>query len=114
MLEKDLSVSMLQVYLNPILLMTDGIGSLVILIYGGYGVINGTMTLGVLLGFIAYLGVMRFPIRMLAFNTSQLNLARGAGDRIEEILHSPDQKRHDTGSLTTPIRACWSSARTLR
>ena len=103
MLQKDLSVSMLQVFLNPILLTTDGIGALVILIYGGYGVLNGTMTIGVLLGFVAYLGVMRFPIRMLAFNTSQLNLARGAGDRIEEILESPDQKRHDTGTLTTPI-----------
>ncbi|MFP4114997.1 MAG: ABC transporter ATP-binding protein [Spirochaetota bacterium] len=104
MFNKDLSVSILQVHLNPILLMTDGVGSLVILLYGGYGVINGTMTIGVLLAFVAYLGVMRFPIMILAFNTSLMNLARGAGDRIQEILQSPDQKRHDTGTLEQPIK----------
>ncbi|MFW5783921.1 MAG: ABC transporter ATP-binding protein, partial [Spirochaetota bacterium] len=104
MFNKDLGVSILQVHLNPILLMTDGVGSLVILLYGGYGVINGTMTIGVLLAFVAYLGVMRFPIMILAFNTSLMNLARGAGDRIQEILQSPDQKRHDTGTLEQPIK----------
>lgn len=103
MFDKDLRVAMLQVHLNPILLMTDGVGALIVLLYGGYGVINGTMTLGVLLAFVAYLGVMRFPTQILAFNTSLINLARGAGDRIQEILQSPDQKRHDTGTRRDPI-----------
>jgi ATP-binding cassette subfamily B protein len=113
MFDKDLGVALLQVHLNPILLITDGIGALIILLYGGYGVIQGTMTLGVLLAFVAYLGVMRFPIMILAFNTSLINLARGAGDRIQEILQSPDQKRYDTGTRRDPIegRVAFESVR---
>lgn len=104
MFEKDLKVGLLQVHLNPILLMTDGVGSLIILLYGGWQVMNGTMTLGVLFAFVAYLGVMGFPIRILAFNTSLISLARGGIERISEILNSPDQKRHNTGSSTAPIQ----------
>lgn len=104
MLEKDLNMSLLQVLLNPVLLLTDGVGSLIILWYGGYQVISGTMSLGVLFAFVSYLGVMRFPMLILAFNTSLLNLARGACTRVFEILDAPDQKRYDTGTYKEPIR----------
>ena len=104
MYDKDLRVGLLQVHLNPILLMTDGVGSLVILLIGGYQVMNGTMSLGVLFAFVAYLGIMGFPIRILAFNTSLISLARGGITRIQEILDSPDQKRHNTGTSTEPIQ----------
>jgi ABC-type multidrug transport system fused ATPase/permease subunit len=104
MYERDLRVGLLQVHLNPILLMTDGIAAMIILVYGGYLVIMGEMSLGVLFAFVTFLGIMAFPIRILAFNTSLLSLARGGIRRIEEILHSPDQKRHNTGTSTVPIR----------
>ncbi|MFP4644078.1 MAG: ABC transporter ATP-binding protein [Spirochaetales bacterium] len=103
MLEKDLDMSLLQVLLNPVLLLTDGVGSLVILLFGGYQVIEGTMSLGVLFAFVSYLGVIRFPMNILAFNTSLLNLATGACNRLFEILNAPDQKRYDTGTCTGPI-----------
>ena len=103
MLEKDLDMSLLQVLLNPVLLLTDGVGSLVILLFGGYQVIEGTMSLGVLFAFVSYLGVMRFPMNILAFNTSLLNLATGACNRLFEILNAPDQKRYDIGTHTAPI-----------
>ncbi len=103
MLEKDLDMSLLQVLLNPVLLLTDGVGSLVILLFGGYQVIEGTMSLGVLFAFVSYLGVMRFPMNILAFNTSLLNLATGACNRLFEILNAPDQKRYDKGTHTEPI-----------
>lgn len=99
----DVGVSLLQVHLNAILLLTDGIGSLTILLYGGYQVISGTMSLGVLLAFLGYLGVIAFPVRILAFNTSLISQANGAADRILEILHSPDQQRFNCGNHTEPI-----------
>lgn len=92
MLKRDITMSMLQVHLGVILLLTNGVGSLIILLYGGYLVVNGQMTPGVLLAFIAYLGIMQFPINMLAFNTSLMNLARGAGDRISEIFNTPERR----------------------
>ncbi|MFW5684224.1 MAG: ABC transporter ATP-binding protein [Spirochaetota bacterium] len=103
MLEKDLGVSLLQVYLNPILLVSDGVGALVILLFGGWQVIEGTMSLGVLLAFVAYMNLMRFPITILALNTSMVTMAEGATTRIQEILDTPDQKAEDTGTRTDPM-----------
>lgn len=103
MLEKDLGLARLQVLLNPILLLTDGVGALIILLFGGYQVVTGAMTLGVLFAFVSYLGVMRFPMLILAFNTSLVNLAAGACNRLAEILDTPDQKRYDTGTCTDSI-----------
>jgi len=103
MLERDLDASLLQANLNPILLLTDGVGSLVILLFGGYQVITGTMSLGVLFAFVTYLGVMGFPMRILAFNTALVALARGASERLQEIFSSPDQKRLDRGHRTDRI-----------
>ena len=85
----DIGLSMLAVNLNSVLMTANGAGSLVILIVGGFQVIAGTMSLGVLLAFVSYLGIMGFPIAMLAFNTSIINQAKGAAVRIFELLESP-------------------------
>ncbi|MBN1646455.1 MAG: ABC transporter ATP-binding protein [Spirochaetales bacterium] len=100
---RETEMALLQVYLNPLLLIVNGLGSLLILLYGGLQVINGHLSLGVLLAFISYLGIMGFPVNMLAFNTSLINLAAGAGRRVMEVLTTPDQKRHDTGSSVQPF-----------
>ncbi|GAB6089029.1 ABC transporter ATP-binding protein [Spirochaeta dissipatitropha] len=103
MLQKDSAVALLQVNLNSILLLTDGIGSLLILLFGGYMVIEGTMSLGVLLAFFGYLSVISMPVLLLSFNTSLINQAKGAAVRILEILNSPDQQRFNCGSLAADI-----------
>lgn len=103
MLQRDLDAALPQAYLNPILLITEGAASLVLLMVGGYGVIQGTTQLGTLVAFIIYLGIISFPLRILAFNTALINLARGASERITEILETPDQTRHDTGTRRDTI-----------
>lgn len=103
MLQKDTAVALLQVNLNSILLLTDGLGSLLILLYGGYMVIEGAMSLGVLLAFFGYLSVISMPVLLLSFNTSLINQAKGAAVRILEILNSPDQQRFNCGSLSEEI-----------
>ncbi|MDZ7722536.1 MAG: ABC transporter ATP-binding protein [candidate division KSB1 bacterium] len=102
--EADIYVTTLQAHLNPILQLTAGIGSLLILVYGGYQVITGDMSLGVLLGFVTYLMIMRFPLMILAFNTSLINLARGAAVRINEILTITDQRENDRGEVKKHIQ----------
>lgn len=98
MLQRDLDAALPQAYLTPVLLVTEGVAALVLLVVGGYRVINGDAQLGTIVAFIIYLGIMSFPLRILAFNTALINLARGAAGRINEILHTPDQTRHDSGS----------------
>lgn len=103
MYQADLKASLLQAHLNPILLISDGVGSLIILLYGGFRVIDGTMSLGILLGFISYLGILRFPISILAFNTATISRAQEASRRIREILDSSDQIQLGTGTRRTRI-----------
>ncbi|MFO8043636.1 MAG: ABC transporter ATP-binding protein, partial [Alkalispirochaeta sp.] len=100
---RDLAAALPQAYLNPILLVTEGVGAMVLLAVGGMRVMNGETPLGTLVAFVAYLGIMGFPLRILAFNTAMVNLARGAADRVMEILHRPDQLRHDGGARRTAI-----------
>ncbi len=104
MLTRDLAAALPQAHLNPLLLMVDGVGALILLVVGGMQVINGGMTLGTLLSFISFLAVMGFPLRILAFNTSLINQGRGAMERILEIINSPDQHRHNLGTLTAPLQ----------
>jgi ABC-type multidrug transport system fused ATPase/permease subunit len=101
---RESGMTLLQAYLNPLLMLTNGIATLVILAFGGYHVITGGMSLGILLAFVAFLAMMNFPVGMLAYNTSVVNLARGAGTRIGEILDTPDQTRLDTGTVKEPFR----------
>ncbi len=102
--KRETGMSLLAAYLNPLLLLTNGLAALAVVIYGGYLTVSGLMSLGVLLAFVAFLGLMNFPVGMLAFNTSMIALARGAARRIGEILDTPDQTRADTGTATDAFR----------
>ncbi|WP_052078809.1 ABC transporter ATP-binding protein [Spirochaeta lutea] len=97
--EAGMKVADLQARLNPLLILTNTLGTLVIVLYGGIQVIQGTgnTTLGTLLGFITYLSIMGFPVFILAFNTSLLSLASGASRRIHEVLSQSDQRQENSG-----------------
>lgn len=97
LLKREKELSLLQVYLNPLLLLINGIGTLVIILYGGWQYINGDLSMGILMGFITYLGLMGWPVAMLAFNTSLVSQALGAATRISEIIKAPDQKQQNQG-----------------
>ncbi|TVQ26293.1 MAG: ABC transporter ATP-binding protein [Spirochaetaceae bacterium] len=103
MLDADLKASLLQASLNPILMISDGIGGLIVLLYGGLRVIEGSMSLGVLLGFISYLGILRFPISILAFNTATISMADGASERLRALLDTPDQKAESSGRRSSRV-----------
>lgn len=97
--DSSMEVADLQAKMNPMLIVTSTIGSLVILLYGGIQILNGseTMSLGILLGFMTYLAIIGFPLFILAFNTSLISLASGAALRIDEILSKSDQRHENKG-----------------
>jgi ABC-type multidrug transport system fused ATPase/permease subunit len=103
--QADSRVYGIQARMNPLMLLTGTIGTLVITIYGGYQIIQGTglMTLGTLLGFLTFLGILGFPISMIAQNVSLISLASGAAQRIQEVLNGPDQRHRKAGNLSTKI-----------
>jgi ABC-type multidrug transport system fused ATPase/permease subunit len=96
----------LQARMNPVLILTNTLGSLIIVLYGGWQIVSGTgdMTLGTLLGFMSYLAIIGFPVYILAFNTSTMSLASGATARIHQVLSQSDQRQRDNGHRRDRIR----------
>ncbi|WP_053228242.1 ABC transporter ATP-binding protein [Spirochaeta cellobiosiphila] len=101
---EETNLATLQAVFNPLILVVNGVGTLIVLLYGGYQVMMGQLSLGILLAFITYMGIMRWPISLLAPNTSLFNMALGAITRIEEIFNLPDQKHAETGSFKKEIK----------
>jgi len=57
-----------------------------ILWYGGMRVIDGSMTVGELTQFLAYLGILQMPVRMLGMMVNSFARASSCGVRLFEIL----------------------------
>ncbi|MFG1790965.1 ABC transporter ATP-binding protein [Nocardia sp. NPDC049149] len=57
--------------------------------YGGYAVVNGSMTLGSLVAAITLANFLQWPIIWTGFLLAELNDARTAGDRYWEIIDTP-------------------------
>ena len=76
---------------------------LIILLFGGIQVIKGNLTLGELVAFNSYVGMLLWPMRSIGniINLSQRYIA--ARDRLLEILNSPLEKE-DIDAICPPIR----------
>ena len=66
----------------------------IIIGYGGIRVANGTMTTGSLVAFLLYLFQIIMPITSFAMFFTQLQKAKGATERIIEILDLPLEEEH--------------------
>ena len=66
-----------------------------IIAYGGIRVASGTMTTGSLVAFLLYLFQIVMPITLFAMFFTQLQKAKGATERIIEILDSPEEIGQD-------------------
>ena len=63
-----------------------GAGQVAVLWYGGWKVIDGQMSLGVLVGFNTYLILLMMPVRMLGMTINSFARAVASGERIFDIL----------------------------
>jgi ATP-binding cassette subfamily B multidrug efflux pump len=66
----------------------------VVLWFGGYKYMDGQMTVGELTQFFAYLGLLRFPVRMIVMIVNSTARAASAGGRIFEVLDLPSAIRN--------------------
>ncbi|MBM7662914.1 ATP-binding cassette subfamily B protein AbcA/BmrA [Bacillus mesophilus] len=73
-------------FIGPLMYLVVMVVIVVIIGYGGIRVAEGTMTTGSLVAFLLYLFQIVFPITSFAMFFTQLQKARGATERIIEIL----------------------------
>lgn len=72
--------------LMPIMRLASGLGTLMVLSYGGAQVIRGTLGLGDLVAFIGYLNLLAWPTMAMGWMLSILQRGRAAMQRLEQIF----------------------------
>lgn len=79
-------VEKLRVANNSFMLLAFYVSLGLILFYGGWNVVSGTMSLGMLAEFVFYMQILNMPIRMTGMIVNSYARAASAGERIFEIL----------------------------
>jgi ABC-type multidrug transport system fused ATPase/permease subunit len=74
---------------SPAMELSAWIGYVIVFWLGGRAVIAGEMTVGVLVGFLAYLGSLYQPVRALHGLNQMFQAGRAAGERVFDILDAP-------------------------
>ena len=82
----NLRLVRLRSLLNACTHTTTGLVTLGVLLVGGYHVIAGALTLGQLFQFVAYLGLLMFPLEVLGWTLAMMPRAFAAATRIEELF----------------------------
>jgi ATP-binding cassette, subfamily B, bacterial len=89
---------------TPIMENLPRVGLVVVLLYGGWLVIDGQLQLGVLVAFNAYILMMQAPFRLLGFFLMLQQRAAASAQRIYEVLDEPAEivDRPGAVDLTDP------------
>jgi ATP-binding cassette subfamily B protein len=92
---------------SPAMSFAGALGTALVLWFGGAQVLNGTMQLGQLVGFIIYLTLFYEPIARLHGLNQMLQAARASGERVFDILDSNEERdwaRESQQLKTLPAR----------
>jgi ATP-binding cassette subfamily B protein len=82
--------------LIPVITFVSSFATLIILVLGGYFVINGSMSLGSFTAFNSYLMLLIYPIVIIGFMSNVIAQAGASYARIGEALHIEDPKPSGT------------------
>jgi len=101
-LNANITAAKLQAFMMPTVQIMTAIAYAILIIYGGYQVMNGVMGVGILLGFILY--VQRFfePIMELTMQYTMLQRAMASGSRIFELLDVQPEIEDKPGAIEMP------------
>jgi len=82
----------------PLLNLIANIGSVAVLAYGGMLVIQGSLTLGVLIAFTTYVAQLISPVRFLGMVLPAITIAAASAERVFEILDTIPSVREEPGA----------------
>ena len=96
----DLSATSAKMQSNnmPLLNFIANIGSVAVLAYGGTLVIQGSLTLGVLIAFTTYVAQLISPVRFLGMVLPAITIAAASAERVFEILDTIPSVREEPGA----------------
>ncbi len=89
-----------QTIFSPTIDLVNYIGMAIVLLYSGYGIINGNQTVGELVAYLAYLKMLQNPIRSFTQMVSRFQQAVVSYNRILDIYDSNPKVINEENSLT--------------
>ena len=100
--ETTLASVRVRAFFIPLIAFLIGLGTIVIFWYGGSEAISGTLTIGALVAFNAYLAMLVMPMRFLGFFVSGYQLSMAAGDRVFGIMDAEREIKEKPNAITLP------------
>jgi ATP-binding cassette subfamily B protein len=84
----DINIKMakLRAFFRPLTTLISSLGVVLIIMYGGSQIIQGTLSLGAMIAFYFYLSRLMGPVRMLGFMTGMFVRAQAAAERVFEVI----------------------------
>lgn len=101
---RDIGLGILKLFsiLVPLIGFVSSIGTLIVVVLGGYYVISDDMTLGSFVAFNSYIGILIFPIITIGFISSIIAQASASYARVYTVLSAPSAPKE--GEVTTKLR----------
>jgi ATP-binding cassette subfamily B protein len=88
---ESMAAAMTRARFVPGLELLPNIGLIAVLAYGGHQVLNGNLSLGALVAFNVYIGMLVVPLRMLGMIVAQAQRAIASAERVDEVLTTEPQ-----------------------
>jgi ATP-binding cassette subfamily B protein len=86
----------------PLIMFFSTLGTIVIVGFGGWEVMNGQLSIGTLLAFTSYLGFLLQPLMMMGFAAMMIARASASATRIVEIFDAPVEVTDREGAVPLP------------
>jgi ATP-binding cassette, subfamily B, multidrug efflux pump len=101
LLERNMALTQVRGQLLPVLGAISSLGTVIVLFLGGRAVINGTLGLGQMIQFNAYLAILVWPTLALGWMISLLQRGQASWRRLGELLESQPAIRDGEVALDT-------------
>jgi ATP-binding cassette subfamily B protein len=89
--KKNLSLARMQSYSFPMMFIFTGLSVILVIYFGGLGVIEGTFTLGNIASFLVYLNQLIFPMIALGWVINLIQRASPSMKRLTDIMNSKSE-----------------------
>jgi len=87
--DQSLDLARVRGQIVPLMRIAAGLGTLVVLWYGGTRVVAGHLSIGDLVAFLGYLNLLAWPTMALGWMISVIQRGRAAMQRLDQILATP-------------------------
>ena len=103
--QTNMRMVFVRTFIFPLMTCLSGFAQLVVLLYGGFEVTKGRLTVGDILAFNVYIGLMTFPLTAMGIIIAVYQRAKTALVRLSDIDEARAESSHPTSPGTYPLPA---------